>query len=109
MEITSIGTHIRNARLSKSWKQEELAVKTDLSAAYIGMIERGEKIPKLETFIRIINALGVSADEILEDVINTGYKVRMSKYIDKLDKISNDDRKKILEVIELMINQSRLN
>ena len=109
MGITSIGTHIRSARLSKSWKQEELAEKAELSVAYIGMIERGEKIPKLETFIRIINVLDVSADEILEDVINTGYKVRMSKYVDKLGRIPEKDRRKILEVIEVMINQSKMN
>lgn len=107
MELTSIGAHIKKARLSKSWKQDELAEKTDLSIAYIGMIERGEKIPKLETFIRIINVLGVSADEMLEEVINTGYKVRMSKYIDKLDKLSGEDRRKILDIMEIMMSQGK--
>lgn len=51
MDLSGIGKQIREARLQKSWNQDQLAEKTNLSLAYIGMIERGEKIPKLETFI----------------------------------------------------------
>lgn len=46
-----------------------LLKKVGISIAYTGMIERGEKIPKLETFIRIANVLEVSADLLLADVI----------------------------------------
>lgn len=49
MDLSGIGKQIREARLQKSWNQDQLAEKTNLSLAYIGMIERGEKIPKLET------------------------------------------------------------
>ena len=48
MDLSGIGKQIREARLQKSWNQDQLAEKTNLSLAYIGMIERGEKIPKLE-------------------------------------------------------------
>lgn len=50
--------------------QEEGRKDFNLSPAYIGMIERGEKISRLETFIRMINELGMSEDVVLEDVIN---------------------------------------
>lgn len=42
-----------------------------MTTNYIGMVERGEKIPSLETFINILNALGVSADMVLSEVLNT--------------------------------------
>lgn len=103
MDLSSIGRHIKEKRLQKSWKQDTLAEKTDLSVTYIGMIERGEKIPKLETFIRIINVLDSSADEILEDVVNTGYKVRMSCYIDKMEQLSGDDRNRLFQIIDIML------
>ena len=80
MDLSGIGKQIREARLQKSWNQDQLAEKTNLSLAYIGMIERGEKIPKLETFIRIINTLEISADVVLQDVLVNGYQVRMSRY-----------------------------
>ena len=59
MELESIGRNIRKYRLMKKLRQEDLAEKADLSINYIGAIERGEKIPSLETLIVIINALGV--------------------------------------------------
>lgn len=57
----------------------------------MGMIERGEKIPNLETFVDITNVLDSTSDEILEDVLNKGYEIRMSEYI----KICRNYRKKI--------------
>ena len=59
MKLDTIGKNIRKFRLARKLRQEDLAEKTDLTTNYIGMVERGEKIPSLETFIKIVNALGV--------------------------------------------------
>ena len=59
MKLDTIGKNIRKFREIKKLRQEDLAEKTDLTTNYIGMIERGEKIPSLETFINILNSLGV--------------------------------------------------
>lgn len=75
MKLDTIGKNIRKFREIKKLRQEDLAEKTDLTTNYIGMIERGEKIPSLETFINILNSLGVSADMVLSDVLDNGYKV----------------------------------
>lgn len=71
MQYNSIGTNIRKFRTEKKLRQEDLAERAGLSANYIGMVERGEKIPSLESFISIVNALGVSADMVLHDVLET--------------------------------------
>lgn len=76
MKLDTIGKNIRKFREIKKLRQEDLAEKTDLTTNYIGMIERGEKIPSLETFINILNSLGVSADMVLSDVLDNGYTVR---------------------------------
>ena len=57
-------------------RQEDLAEKVGLSTNYIGMIERGEKIPYFESFLAIVNALEISADKILVDVLNVGYEIK---------------------------------
>lgn len=67
MDNSSIGRRIRKARERKGWRQEDFAEKIGLSVTYTGMIERGEKVPRLETFITIANVLGVSADQLLAD------------------------------------------
>lgn len=107
MDLSGIGKQIREARLQKSWNQDQLAEKTNLSLAYIGMIERGEKIPKLETFIRIINTLEISADVVLQDVLVNGYQVRMSRYLEKMDQLSKEKRDDILDVVDVLLKKDR--
>lgn len=107
MKLDTIGKNIRKYRLAKKLRQEDLAEKARLSANYIGMVERGEKIPSLETFITILNALEVSADMVLADVVSTGYLVKNSMLNEKLSKLSNEDREKIYEVIDTLIKHSK--
>ena len=59
---SSIGTKIQNRRRALKMTQEEFAEKIGISFNYVGMIERGLRIPKLETFIKIANVLGVTPD-----------------------------------------------
>ena len=106
MELVSIGKNIRKFRLANKLRQEDLAEKTDLSVNYIGMLERGEKIPSLETFIDIVNVLGVSADMILADVVDTGYMVRSSLLTEQLEKLSPEERKRIYDVVDTLIRHA---
>lgn len=87
MKLDTIGKNIRKFREIKKLRQEDLAEKTDLTTNYIGMIERGEKIPSLETFINILNSLGVSADMVLSDVLDNGYTVKDSLLNEKLENL----------------------
>lgn len=107
MKLDTIGKNIRKFREIKKLRQEDLAEKTDLTTNYIGMIERGEKIPSLETFINILNSLGVSADMVLSDVLDNGYKVKDSLLNEKLEKRVPEDRNRIYEVIDTMMKHSK--
>ena len=107
MRLESIGKNIRKYRLMRKLRQEDLAEKADLSINYVGAIERGEKTPSLESLISIINALGVSADMILADVLDNGYLVKDSLLAQKLDKLSVEDRSQIYDVIDTMIKHSK--
>lgn len=107
MDLGKIGLNIHDARIKKSWRQEDLAEKVNKSVSYIGMIERGERIPKLETFINIINVLGVSADEILCDVTNHGYKVRLSQYAERISKLDLEDQKKLSEIADVFLRRAK--
>ena len=107
MKHDTIGKNIRKFREIKKLRQEDLAEKTDLTTNYIGMIERGEKIPSLETFINILNSLGVSADMVLSDVLDNGYTVKDSLLNEKLEKLVPEDRNRIYEVIDTMMKHSK--
>lgn len=103
MNSVSIGKKIRYYRETKKWTQEDFAEKAGLSLTYVGMIERGEKVPKLETFINIANVLGVSADILLADVLNTGYQIKTSLLSEKIDMLPAEQREKIYAVVDTML------
>ena len=107
MNYDNIGKNIRTYRIKRKLRQEDLAEITDLSVTYIGMVERGEKIPALETFIKILNALEVSADIILADVLKVGYEIKSSLLTEQINALSPTERDKVFDVIETLIKHSK--
>ncbi len=87
MELESIGRNKRKYRKAKKLRQEDLAERAGLNTNYISAMERGEKLPSLETFIDIVNALGVSSDMLLADVVETSYTVKTTQLSEQLEKI----------------------
>ena len=63
--LKQIGQRIRETRIDRGLNQAELAFRTNISEQHISLIELGKKEMRIETFIRIIECLQVSADEIL--------------------------------------------
>ena len=103
MRLDSIGKYLRKYRREKGLSQEALAEKTNLSSNYIGMLERGQKVPSLETFVELVNALEVSADMLLCEVVNTGFQVKNTLLTDNLEKLSPTDRNRIFGIIEVFL------
>ena len=69
MDLKAVGLRIKTAREAKGLTQENLAALVDLSSTHISVIERGMKTVRLDTFVAIANALDVSADTLLVDVV----------------------------------------
>ena len=107
MNGASIGKRIRTCREEKGWSQEIFAEKIGLSVTYTGMIERGEKVPKLETFIRIANALEVSADLLLADVLRTQLCIDTSARAESINKLDKESRDRIYDVIDTLLRHEK--
>ena len=105
MDYRSIGENIRKYRKTKKMTQETLAERAGLSVNYIGSIERGEKLPSLETFIVILNQLGVTADCILQDVVKANYELKMSLLNEKLSVLSPDQRATVEDVVDVLVRR----
>lgn len=58
---------VRKLRELRGMTQEQLAEAADVSATYIGFIERGDNVPTLTIIIQIASALGVRPSELLRD------------------------------------------
>lgn len=103
MEYKSIGKNIRKRRDELGIKQEQLAEMVDLSVSYMGAIERGEKLPKLKVFISIANALKISSDTLLSEVLDVGNQIVASELSKELSDLPKSDQNRILNVMRTMI------
>ena len=66
----SLGKRIRSIRNEKHITVQKLADSVGVQRNFINQLEVGDKFPSFGTLIAIINALGVSADEVLYDYID---------------------------------------
>ena len=69
MDLVALGMRIKAARENACLSREELAEKLGLRPIHIELLEKGDKPPRLETFINLANALHVSANDLLQDNI----------------------------------------
>ena len=102
MDLKAVGQRIKMAREAKGLTQEDLAAMVELSPTHVSVIERGLKAAKLDTFVAIANALEVSADSLLIDVVAhsvTGVTNELSEMIRKLPK---EEQKKIIKAVRVL-------
>jgi transcriptional regulator with XRE-family HTH domain len=102
MDDALLGKRIRMERNKLNMTQETLAEKVDLSDAYIGQIERGERKLSVHALIKLANALGVTVDYLFLDYI----EVDNDGFINQLKQImlnrSSKEKQMVLDMIKLM-------
>lgn len=67
--LQQFGSNVRASRVEHSWTQEDLADATGLASVQVSRIERGVREIRLSTLIRLVDALDVSADQLLTGVV----------------------------------------
>ena len=102
MDLSAIGSRIKVARERKHLTQEDLAAIVDLSPTHISVIERGVKPPKLATLVAIANALDVSADTLLQDVVERSKEGVFNELAADIMKLPVKERNKIINAIRTL-------
>jgi transcriptional regulator with XRE-family HTH domain len=46
--------------------QEELSIRAGLNRSQVGLIEQGNRLPRIDTFVKLVGALGIPAEQLLE-------------------------------------------
>jgi len=95
---------LREYRVKHGWSIMDCAERIGISTRYLADIERGDKVPKLETFITILNTLTASADDVLQNSLVVGYESKSNDIIRKLDSLDTVKRKQALDIFESVIS-----
>ena len=104
MDLKAVGQRIKAAREAKNLTQEELAALVNLSTTHVSVIERGLKVTKLDTFVAIANALDVSADSLLIDVVTHSVTGVTNELSDMIGKLPKDEQKRILNAVRALVD-----
>lgn len=100
-----IGKRFKQCREALGLTQSEFAEKAGFTVNYISTIERGTTFPRCESLISLLNTLGVSADAVFCDVLDHSPNFMSSVLSEKLSVLPSPSQKRILQVVELMIQQ----
>lgn len=103
MDNELLGNRIREARLQKKYTQQKLADKAGIGQMYLGEIERGTKMPSLKIFIKVVEALDISADYLLRDNLSSGECYVYDEVAEKLRGLSPKQRKAAAEILDAYI------
>lgn len=99
MEKTALGKRIREARIQKGFTQQALAGRAQIGVVYISEIERGIKMPSLHIFIKLVDALEVSADYVLRDELTSGGEYIYDEIAQKLKNLTPKQRKTAADIL----------
>lgn len=67
MDYIALGQRIRYFRVKKHLTQEQLAERAEVSASFMGHIERGTRVASLDTLMKLCAALEVTPNDLLGD------------------------------------------
>ena len=105
MDLKAVGLRIKTAREAKGLTQENLAALVDLSSTHISVIERGTKTVRLDTFVAIANALDVSADTLLVDVVTHSVDGLANGLPEAIHTLPPDEQKRLMKALKAYLEQ----
>lgn len=103
MDKVELGMKLREARNKAGFTQEQLAEKADIGVMYLGEIERGVKMPSMKIFIKLIEALDISADYILRNELPSGKEYVLDEITEKLASLTPKQRKAAVDILDAFI------
>ena len=106
----AFGKRLKEIRLAKHVPVEHIVNKVGCTRPYLFQLERGQKSPSMDTLIRLIQALDVSADELLCDYIPThGSSIISNKLAAQIASLPPETRDRLEAHINLEIELVRRN
>ncbi len=91
---------LRTLRRERGISQEKLGEKADLHPTYIGMIERGEKSPTLDTIVKLAQALDVSLIELFNLEMPTEEDFLKGKILALIERKTKSQKQLALKVLK---------
>jgi len=97
VNLSLIGSHVRKFRKRAGFTQAILAELTGLSVQHIGNIEAGRRRARIDTLIKIADALGVTVDLLLLGNCDSEIIAHVCEFVELIIDCGMDERDAILD------------
>lgn len=74
------GANLRYCRRQAGLSQEETAVRASLHRTAVGMVERGERLPRVDTIAKLAAVLGVDPGDLFDGIVWEAGGVRIGRF-----------------------------
>ena len=102
INLIHLGNKITRMRMARNMTQFQLAELTGLSEVYIGYIERRQRRAAMDSYIRIVNALGYTLDDLISEYLTNQDTLAVDLKA-LLEDCRSDERKLILQLMKDMV------
>lgn len=98
------GSAFRAARERRGYTRETIAARADISDRFLASVERDERTPSFGTFIKIVQAIGCSADEIINPPLAVGAS-DTDDFMRLYSQCSDRDKKLLRALVDKMLDE----
>ena len=102
--LMEMGERIRKRRQTLRWSQEKLAEMADVSLNTVSRIEGGQSDMSIEVFQRLIEALGMSASELIGDMEVMEGDGHMQSMSARMRKLQKKDREVVFRTVDTLVD-----
>jgi transcriptional regulator with XRE-family HTH domain len=103
MDKVTLGARIREQRKERNLTLEKFATMAGIGTVYLGEIERGDKMPSIKTFVKIVNNMNLSADLLLRDEVKAANPYVLNEITEKMADLSPAQIKMVDDVFTAML------
>ena len=100
-----LGNHIRSLRTGRKLSQADLAATADISAKYLGEIERGEGNISVELLTKIASGLGLQLKDIVDAEHERPLPEIVAEIIRLAPRLSEKDARMAYRMLKMLTNE----
>lgn len=107
MNRTILGRRLREERIRSGLTQEQTAEYINVSTAYVGLVERGERSITLEKLILLAKCFHVTVDYLLQDSLPQTPSHADAQMQQLWQNASTEEKDMILSILKSVLSHSK--
>ena len=101
-----LGKRIQYFREKAGISQDALAAHVGVSVTSISNIERGANYPSFENFVKILNFINASPNQVMFDMVNQAQISKASELWDQIKTLDNEKRNRIYRIVQILLEDT---